>query len=113
MAFSTVIPAMSEHNPTDTLICVGGPADGKRFAIPRASKWLRIPKPRPFLFTPNPRDAPQQSVQVSYTIYERNIWRAGDITRWVLVPQEQSPETTLDLLIGGYAGCHPRGDTQG
>jgi hypothetical protein len=88
---------------TEVLVCVGGEADGRRLTVDRDSKWIRVPSAKSNLPPHWAGGPPPSTIDLAYTIYERMPWRSGTLIRYVLVPQEQSPETTLSMLLDGYA----------
>lgn len=83
----------------DTLLCVGGPLDGERISIERGRSWVRLPVPPLFRFS----CGATETFGNLYLRYERHQFNAGTAKRWILTPQEQTDEETLDLLLNGYA----------
>lgn len=84
----------------DTLVCIGGPANGRRMRLPPGDRWVRVAERRPLRF-PSDYVAPQQA-EAWFCLYERRQWVTGTVKRWVLVPQDQTAEQTFDLLLEGY-----------
>jgi hypothetical protein len=84
---------------TDNLVCVGGKADGRRYTVDRASQWIRVPIRTPSTITWEAGEPVVPCEEIRYELYER----ASVSGAQVLVPQLQRPETTMRLLIDGYA----------
>jgi len=96
---------MPDPAPTETLVCIGGPADGRRITVRDGELWVVVPCTQPFpCMDWNPTAPPPIStVALSDAVYRRMAWRSeGQHIRHILVPDGQSPETTLNLLIDGY-----------
>ena len=90
---------------TDRLVCVGGELDGRRYNVKRDNQTLKVPRQiQPPILKRSLGTIPDISAEISYVVYERTMYRAGDLTRFVLTPVGQTPEKTLELLLAGYAG---------
>jgi hypothetical protein len=87
---------------TEVLVCVGGEADGRRLTVDPGSKWIRVPSAKSNVPPRWAGGPPPSTIDLAYTIYVRHPWRSGDLTRYVLVPEGQAPETTLALLLDAY-----------
>ena len=88
----------------ETLVCVGGIADGQRVTIPRAAMVIRAypsSEALPKWDSANPPPAHLDSRP--HCTYERMSWRLpGDVVRWILIPHGSDKMEALDRLIKGY-----------
>lgn len=81
---------------------MGGPHDGERRSVDRAGLHVNFASMSALPVMAAPGKLPSIDATVSYTLYKRMRWGAGENFRVVLVPTWQTPEQTLDLLIDSY-----------
>jgi hypothetical protein len=83
-------------------LCVGGPHAGKRYMAPKDQDWFRVaiaPQLSAQDFDPNKED---KAITIQTVDYRRESIHTPDgrVSFWV--PHDQSPLTTMKMLLGAY-----------
>ncbi len=91
---------MAEHK---SMLCIGGPLDGKRFAA-QSGAGFRVPvRLETSMADPNSADyQPNAQVPVEITGYKSEVFHTpqGDVSFWV--PTRQTPLETITMLLEAY-----------
>lgn len=94
---------MAEAARTMSLLAVGGRESGKRFTLYDGQDYLRVSYTESGLtfWALGPAEVPE-TVEVHFTLYQRQLFRGNSQFFYLLVPAEQTPDETMMLLLESF-----------
>jgi hypothetical protein len=98
---------MNNHK---SMLCIGGPRDGQRYAILHGTGF-RVPvqQPDPELDDPTSENyRPNKPIKIEFTDYRAELFHTpqGDVSFWV--PVGQTPLETITMLLESYEQARKR-----
>lgn len=95
----------------ETLLFVGGPADGKWITVPMGIPYWRImaPQPLPAAFDSDERVT---NIQVDTVDYRREVLASASGARFSVMCVDSESESLIERLIKGYNPVHDESMTR-
>ena len=83
-----------------TLVCVGGPCDGRRVSVVKTCSTVRLIAPKKPLAAP--RVGNEEFIPVEYAVYYKEVIACNNERMYYFRYAGTKPEETIKQLIEGY-----------